>query len=677
MKTPGPNQRRALALRALERVNRNPAALLAMARGVMAAPEGEGRLLIYGPIGEAEEGGVTAARVASELATIKANRLEVFINSPGGDVFEGLAIHAQLRRFAAGGREVVVHVDGLAASAASFVAMAGTRVLTAASAMWMVHRASAATFAAGNAGDMHQHADDARELAGLLEKIDRDIAEIYAQRSGASADEWLELMSAESWFTASEALERGLTDEFEAFGDHEQQQPRPAGGAGQEDGSSLVASNPRHLRASERPTTQHQDQGIFMSAANSQTMQQQLSTRASEIADLAIPPDASSDDGRRYWAAVRDALEHGRPLPRFDDTTPIRKSTPATVASKTREYDNAFKSQADFMGSVRAAALGAVDPRLSLRNAASTFGQEGVNTDGGFAVPSEMHREILGHVEGDDSLLALVTRVKTSSNRLDVPVDGLAPHNETEGIKATWEAEGAAINPSKPKLGALSITLNRLSTLVPLSDELLEDGVGLASWLPRKVGELFTARINEAIVRGSGVGRPLGLLESPALVTIAKETSQGNTIELQNILKMFAAMPAASQKRMVWIVTPMALLQLGNLVLTDGGSPGLFWPQGVLGAPGNTLLGRPIIVSEAASPVGTTGDIIAWDPTQYLVAEKVSGVRADTSIHCYFDQHLTAFRFSVRLGGQCTWLAPVSRAAGGTMSPVVTLATRG
>lgn len=685
MKTPGQNERRALAMKALEVVRRNPVALLALSRGVMSVPESDtnASLLIYGPIGEGlGESGVTAARVATELASVKASRLDVYINSPGGDVFEGLAIHAQLKRFAASGREVIVHVDGLAASAASFIATAGTKVLTAPSAMWMVHRASAATFAMGNAGDMHQHAEQASELAALLEKIDRDIAALYAARGKTDVEGWLELMTAETWLTADEALGLGLTDEIETYAEPSTQ---PAS-----DSPAPSATGPRGGRFTQHPHHHHPQGNAMPTRTQPQILNHapqlpppappapDFSARADEIVDLTLPADAAPEAGRRYRAVVRDALEHGSPLPRFEDTLPRRQTSAGPVNGKHRgEYDAGFKSQSDFLGAVRATAMGAVDQRLAVKNAASSFGQESVNTDGGFAVPTEMHREILSLVEGDDSLLSLTMRVKTGSNRFQVPLDAIAAHNESEGIKATWEAEGAAITPSKPKLGLLEVKLHRLSTLIPLSDELLEDGVGIASWLPRKVGQLFTARINDAIVRGT-VGKPLGLLESPALVTIAKEGGQtAATINLQNILKMFAALPAASQKRMVWIATPAAILQLGQLVLTGGASPNLFWPQGVLGAPGNTLLGRPLIMSEAASVLGTEGDLIAWDPTTYLVAEKASGVRADTSIHCYFDQHLTAFRFSVRIGGACTWAAPVTRGDGvATMSPIVSLATR-
>lgn len=680
MKTPGHNERRSLALKALEAVRRNPVALLALARGVMSAPQTDtsATLLIYGPIGEGlGETGVTAARVASELASVKASRLDVFINSPGGDVFEGLAIHAQLKRFAAAGHEVIVHVDGLAASAASFVAMAGTTVLTAPNAMWMVHRASAATFAAGNAGDMHQHAEDASELAALLEKIDRDIAEMYAARSETDVDGWLELMTAETWLTADEALELGLTDEIETFAE-------PSSTPASETAPGAIGPRTGHFTQHQHPqgtimTTRTQPQ-ITNAATQPPPPAPDFSARASEICDVAVPADAPHGDGRRYFSVVRDALERGEPLPRFEDTLARRQTSPGRItgSGKAREYDNGFKSQADFLGAVRATAMGAVDPRLAVKNATSTFGSESVNADGGFAVPTEMHQEILSLIEGDDSLLALTMRVKTGSNRLQVPLDAVLPHDDTQGIRATWEAEGAAITPTKPKLGMLDVKLNRLSTLIPLSDELLEDGVGIASWLPRKVGQLFTARINAAIVSGNGVGRPMGLLESPALVTIAKESGQAAaTINLQNVLKMWSALPAASQKRMVWIATPSAILQLGQLTLTGGASPNLFWPQGVLGAPGNTLLGRPLVMSEAASVLGTVGDLIAWDPSTYLVAEKASGVRADTSIHCYFDQFTTAFRFSVRIGGACTWAAPVTRGdLVNTMSPIVALATR-
>lgn len=167
---------------------------------------GVGELYFYDQFGGSWfSEGITAPAVKEALAAMKGvSQLNVFVNSPGGDVFEGKAIHSLLRRFAEGGAKVHVHVDGLAASAASFVAMAGDHITTAPYATWMIHNAW--TVAAGGA-------EDFRKLADLLDDQNGDIAGIYAARTGQDLASLRTLMDAETWMTADEAKRLGFTDE--------------------------------------------------------------------------------------------------------------------------------------------------------------------------------------------------------------------------------------------------------------------------------------------------------------------------------------------------------------------------------------------------------------------------------------------------------------------------------
>jgi ATP-dependent protease ClpP protease subunit len=145
--------------------------------------------------------GTSAQAFVDELKAITAPAIDLHINSPGGEVFDGIAIHTCLLAHAA---TVNVYIDGLAASAASFIAMAGDRITMARNATMMIHEASGICI--GNAGDM-------RQLADLLEKLDGTIADIYAQRAGGSVEGWREAMAAETWYTAAEAVAAGLADE--------------------------------------------------------------------------------------------------------------------------------------------------------------------------------------------------------------------------------------------------------------------------------------------------------------------------------------------------------------------------------------------------------------------------------------------------------------------------------
>jgi ATP-dependent protease ClpP protease subunit len=145
--------------------------------------------------------GICAQDVVDALAGIKGN-LNVRINSPGGDVFDGVAIYNAL---AAHDGDVTVTVDGLAASAASFIAMAGDAIRMNRGAQMMIHDASGLCI--GNAADM-------TEMAGLLNRVSDTIAGIYADRTGVDAADWRTRMCAETWYNADEAVEAGLATEM-------------------------------------------------------------------------------------------------------------------------------------------------------------------------------------------------------------------------------------------------------------------------------------------------------------------------------------------------------------------------------------------------------------------------------------------------------------------------------
>lgn len=157
------------------------------------------RIQIYGYIGDWWEG-TDAATLARDIAAMDAEQIEVHLNSPGGLAFDGIAIYNALRQHDA---TVTVVVDGLAASAASIIAMAGDTVVMSLGAQMMIHDASGLCW--GNAAEM-------RTTAEWLDKLSQSGAEIYAARAGGTADDWRQAMLAESWYTAQEAVDAGLAD---------------------------------------------------------------------------------------------------------------------------------------------------------------------------------------------------------------------------------------------------------------------------------------------------------------------------------------------------------------------------------------------------------------------------------------------------------------------------------
>lgn len=144
--------------------------------------------------------GTNAADFVTELDALDVDELEVHVNSPGGAVWDGIAIMNALKAHLA---RVTVIVDGIAASAASIVAMGGDEVVMAEGSQMMIHRASGGAW--GNAAFL-------RDTAAILDKIDGNLAGIYARRAGGTRESWLELMTAETWYDAAEAVEAGLAD---------------------------------------------------------------------------------------------------------------------------------------------------------------------------------------------------------------------------------------------------------------------------------------------------------------------------------------------------------------------------------------------------------------------------------------------------------------------------------
>lgn len=164
----------------------------------LAGDGGPAEIAIFDEIGY---WGVSAGDFLAELKAITASEISLRLNSPGGEIFDGIAIYNTLRSHAA---RVTVHVDGLAASIASVIAMAGDRIVMAPHSQMMIH--DAMTVVVGNAAEM-------REVADQLDRQSDNIAAVYAERAGGTARQWRQRMVAETWYSAAEAVGAGLADE--------------------------------------------------------------------------------------------------------------------------------------------------------------------------------------------------------------------------------------------------------------------------------------------------------------------------------------------------------------------------------------------------------------------------------------------------------------------------------
>ena len=409
-----------------------------------------------------------------------------------------------------------------------------------------------------------------------------------------------------------------------------------------------------------------------------------------EIDDLSDNFDALDAEVKRRERLVAQRERLGTPQRRATQPDDVDPAPAAAGASRPRitggDYAGATKnswgwrSWGEFSKAIVAAARnpGSVDPRITA--AATTFGNEGTGADGGFAVPPDFRETIVKKVQAEESLLSRTDQQFTSSNKLTVPQDNATPWQTAGGVLVSWEGEGATLPQTKPSMDQLEVKANKATCLVPVTEELLEDVPSLSRYLPNKVGDKFISKINDAIVNGDGVGKPQGLMSSGSLVSVAKEAGQAAaTIKFENIVKMWARLYAPLRSGAVWLINQDAEPQLLSMVVpgTQPSYPAYLPPGGLSAAPYGTLLGRPVIAVETCETVGTKGDIILANLSSYLTVQKVGGMRADVSMHVYFEQAMQAFRFIMRIGGQSWWKAAITRQKGSnTLSNIVTLDTR-
>lgn len=412
-----------------------------------------------------------------------------------------------------------------------------------------------------------------------------------------------------------------------------------------------------------------------------------------EIEGLTVEFDGLERDiGLRNRAASQRALLTA-PRGRQTETDDVEVEAPArqnAAAPRAPAQPRAtaggmagFRGLGDFALAVRNSTVRGGDMDHRLRNAAaSTYSSEGNGADGGFAVPPDMRSEILTKVFNEDSLLTMTDRLQSSSNTITIPTDETTPWQTSGGIQSYWTAEAAAKTQSKVALGETTLKLHTLATLVPVTEELLEDAPAMGAYLNRKAPEKMDFKVSDAIIRGTGVGMPLGILNSPALVTVSKESAQtADTVNVTNLAKMWGRLPVQSRRTAVWLMHPDVEAQLPLMSLAN--MPVYLPPGGVSGNMYGTLWGRPVIPHQVAETIGDLGDVMLVDLKQYLTVTKTgngrdsNGMRQDVSIHLWFDQDMVAYRFTMRVAGQPWWAAAITQRDGSnTQSPFVVLEAR-
>jgi HK97 family phage major capsid protein len=362
------------------------------------------------------------------------------------------------------------------------------------------------------------------------------------------------------------------------------------------------------------------------------------------------------------------------------------RNQPAAVArvevGANRAEEKPWASLGEQLLAVKKAAVSQgrnVDPRLH----AALGSNEQVDAEGGFLVAPEFSSQILQRTYEEGQVTSRCNTMPMSSNRLvlnaldeDSRVDG----QRYGGIQVYRISEAAIYTGTKPRFRQLQLNANKLIGLFYGTEEILDDAPALESWVNTNFPKAFAFQLDNEVINGSGAGQMLGVLNSGAAIVVAEESSQATaTVVTANILKMYSRLWAPSRKNAVWWINQDVEQQLYSLTLGSGTAVELLYtPPGMRGNNNDygLLMGRPVIPIEQAATLGTQGDIILADQSQYIIGQR-SGMRADSSIHVQFTTGEETFRWMLRNDGQPIPKKPLTPYKGtNTLSPFVTLAAR-
>jgi HK97 family phage major capsid protein len=315
---------------------------------------------------------------------------------------------------------------------------------------------------------------------------------------------------------------------------------------------------------------------------------------------------------------------------------------------------------------------------------AATGMGEAVASDGGFLVPVEYSNKIFERIYSEESLLSKTDIYNVGGNSISFPRNAetsRATGSRWGGVQAYWASEGTAGTNTKPTFARLTLNLHKLIALGSASDELLEDsGVALEQYLFRCFSDEISFTVNDSLINGTGAGMPVGVLNADCTVSVSKETGQSAaTLNATNILKMWARMWAGSRSKSVFLINQDVEPQLYSMQIGTGVANQVVYmpPGGLSGAPYATLMGRPVMPVPYCATLGTVGDIILVDLSQWATAVKGGGPKQAVSMHLYFDRDEQAFRVTYRVDSQPWWPAALTPFKGSnTQSCAVTLATR-
>lgn len=342
----------------------------------------------------------------------------------------------------------------------------------------------------------------------------------------------------------------------------------------------------------------------------------------------------------------------------------------AGVSVVTDEADQDWASPGEFFKAVKTAAYypNSEDPRL--RPLKATGMSEGVPADGGYLVQPTVAGGIIQRMLDTGYILSRVAADSVTGNSMVYNGFDESTHvgSVYGGVVGYWLAEAATKTATKPAFYQLNLKLKKIAALCYATDELLEDTGALQGWITRTVPEVLRWYVESAIISGNGVGKPLGITQSPCLVSQVREDA--NEINPSDFANMWSRRWQGANDY-VWLINPTVAAWMNTFAV---GNWPVYMPAGnMTGKPFGTLYGAPVIESEHVAAAKSAGDVLLCSLSQYQTIQK-GGVQSASSIHVAFTTDETAFRFVYRIDGAPLWNSALTPENGSTVSPFVSLA---
>ena len=303
-----------------------------------------------------------------------------------------------------------------------------------------------------------------------------------------------------------------------------------------------------------------------------------------------------------------------------------------------------------------------------------------VPADGGFLIPESLRSTLLETSLESAIVRPRATVVPMEAPRVPFPMIDQTSHASSVhgGMIGYWTEESAALTESQASFGRITLDAKKLTGYSEVPNELFSDSITSFSALLSRLWPQAIAWFEDvAFFSGTGVGEPLGFLNAPVTVSVAKETGQAaTTIVWENIIKMYARLMPSSHGKAVWIANIDTFVELATMALSVGTGGSAIWLNNGVEGPPMTILGRPVIFTEKAMTVGSAGDISLVDLSYYLIGDRQQMVMS-TSPHYKFQNDQTAVRIIERVDGR-PWLntAITPQQGANTLSPFVNIAVR-